>query len=682
MCEIETIPGLSELWRRTTGDKRIRVAIIDGPIDVDHDAFAGVELASAGGLWPAEDAFDGPMAAHGTQVASVIFGRHDGPVRGLAPTCAGIGVAAFSDRRRRTSQLDLARAIELAVESGAHVVNISGGELTASGAAEDFLDRAVRLCAERNVLLVAAAGNDGCFCEHVPAALPSVLAVGALDDAGTPLPSSNWGAAYEHQGLLAPGHDVLGAVPGGGVRRSTGTSFAAPIVAGAAALLLSLQVQAGEEPDPLGVRRVLLACVDPCELGDTHLCQRFLAGKLNMRRAMSAVMSEMTPAEAEPEPEVLTEHACACGGGDLPAAPVAVHTGASASEELAALTAAVTAALERLGAASPSGAAIVPSSADAGYRTAVAERQPSRVTLSESASPYVFALGTLGYDFGSEARRDAFKQAMPSVAIADGIRVPANPYDARQIVDYLAGAEPELDGSPRLPHPSDAKALIWTLNMEYTPIYAIEPAGPYAAAVYALLVRFLAGEIEIEHQPGYIERVSIPGRLTDRNVKLFSGQTVPVVEVEQERGLSGWELNALIAIALQTWDALPPAGPDETRRTRLEVERALREFLTRVYYDLRNLGNTSRDRALNFAATNLFQSIFVAQQLGTGMSLDTIGVEKSPFCRPDSDCWDVKLRFFDPENSRRARSVFRYTVDVSDILPVTLGDVRHWSEAG
>ncbi|MCE2673649.1 MAG: hypothetical protein LW635_08605 [Microcystis sp. 53598_E5] len=52
---------------------------------------------------------------------------------------------------------------------------------------------------------------------------------------------------------------------------------------------------------------------------------------------------------------------------------------------------------------------------------------------------------------------------------------------------------------------------------------------------------------------------------------------------------------------------------------------------------------------------------------------------KSPFCRLDSDCWDVQLKFFDPENSRRARKVFRFTIDVSDLIPVTLGEVRSWS---
>jgi hypothetical protein len=62
------------------------------------------------------------------------------------------------------------------------------------------------------------------------------------------------------------------------------------------------------------------------------------------------------------------------------------------------------------------------------------------------------------------------------------------------------------------------------------------------------------------------------------------------------------------------------------------------------------------------------------------MALDTIEVERSPICRQDSDCWDVKLIFFNPEKQFEvARKVFRFTVDVSDVVPVLVGDVRQWS---
>lgn len=112
------------------------------------------------------------------------------------------------------------------------------------------------------------------------------------------------------------------------------------------------------------------------------------------------------------------------------------------------------------------------------------------------------------------------------------------------------------------------------------------------------------------------------------------------------------------------------------------LRRALGSFLNRVYYyDLRNLGQLAGDHALNFSVTNAFQAASTfADAIATGMELDSIELEKSPFCRLNSDCWDVKLKFFDPENSHRAKKVFRFTIDVSDIIPVTLGQVRFWSE--
>jgi len=64
---------------------------------------------------------------------------------------------------------------------------------------------------------------------------------------------------------------------------------------------------------------------------------------------------------------------------------------------------------------------------------------------------------------------------------------------------------------------------------------------------------------------------------------------------------------------------------------------------------------------------------------GHSRQLAKIAVEKSPFCRLDSDCWDVKLAFFDPENDQRAWRVVRYTIDVSDVMPVTIGDPKAWA---
>lgn len=104
--------------------------------------------------------------------------------------------------------------------------------------------------------------------------------------------------------------------------------------------------------------------------------------------------------------------------------------------------------------------------------------------------------------------------------------------------------------------------------------------------------------------------------------------------------------------------------------------------MNRIYYDYQNLGTTPQERALNFSATNAFQSsVAIASAAGGQRVLDSISVEKSPICRPDSDCYDVKLSFFDPENNQRSNRVFRFTIDVSHVIPVTIGQVRSWSQS-
>ena len=279
-----------------------------------------------------------------------------------------------------------------------------------------------------------------------------------------------------------------------------------------------------------------------------------------------------------------------------------------------------------------------------------------------ASSQLVYALGTLGYDFGSEARRDTFKQLMPPFDLGGGTMVPANPYDARQMADYLASDI------------SEARSLIWTLNIELTPVYAIEPKGPFAREAYLALQELLAGQIQPSSSNTYIERVSIPGVLSGRTVRLFSGQVVPVIEPQSTRGIYGWKINNLVQAAFAQVQAAEGDADEEAMR------RTLDSFLNRIYYDLRNLGTTSQDRALNFAVTNAFQAAATfSEAVAEGMELDSVSVEKSPFCRLDSDCWDVKLKFFDPENSRRAKKIFRFTTDVSDLIPVTLGDVKSWS---
>jgi len=131
---------------------------------------------------------------------------------------------------------------------------------------------------------------------------------------------------------------------------------------------------------------------------------------------------------------------------------------------------------------------------------------------------------------------------------------------------------------------------------------------------------------------------------------------------------------------------------DEVGRARTDtagetIRLAVRSFIDKIYYELRNLGQSAPDRALNYAGTNVFQlaqsivDATLAARDVPGPSnnlyvMDTIEVVKSPYCRMDSDCWDVKVTFFDPEEVRRAKKVLLYTIDVSDVMPVSLAPVH------
>ena len=273
------------LWDESLGNPSVCVAVVDGPVDQSHPCFDGANLIRLPTLISGV-ADQGSASQHGTHVASIIFGQHDSPVRGIAPHCRGLIVPVFTDGREGglapCSQIDLARAITQAVEQGAHVINMSGGQLAASAESDQLLANAVRLCQENNVLIVAAAGNDGCDCLHVPAALESVLAVGAMDAQGNPIGFSNWGEAYQNQGILALGENILGAIPGGGTAAKTGTSFATPIVSGIVALLLSIQLQRGEKPDPHAIRDAILQSALPCNQPRSVDSRRCLVGTLNI----------------------------------------------------------------------------------------------------------------------------------------------------------------------------------------------------------------------------------------------------------------------------------------------------------------------------------------------------------------------------------------------------------------
>ena len=130
---------------------------------------------------------------------------------------------------------EVAQAILDATAAGAKVINLSFG--TAQVITSHILSDAINEAVHAGVILVGAAGNDGNNIPHFPAASPGVISTSALAADDTTLASfSDWGPWAD---VAAPGQDIVGPLPGGLYARWAGTSMAAPVVSGQAALVLS-----------------------------------------------------------------------------------------------------------------------------------------------------------------------------------------------------------------------------------------------------------------------------------------------------------------------------------------------------------------------------------------------------------------------------------------------------------
>ena len=633
--DMASLPGLPELWKATHGLPDICIAVIDGAIDYSHDCFKKASLKPADGNAPLQFSPNDLAFQHGTAVASIIFGGHHSAVKGIAPHCKGIGIAVFREAGGKPvpcPQLDLARAIQAAAEAGAHIINISGGEFSQSGKADRLLSDTIENCIKQGILIVSAAGNDGCACLHVPACEQNVLAVGAMNETWQPLPFSNWGSAYRHNGLLFPGNKIVAAFPGNGITQKTGTSFATPIASGIAALLMCLQVKNKSSPNSQQVFEALLRTAIRCDPGTTPDCEKTLAGRINLPAAMEYILhasiNRKTKGEHNmqlTETTVLPSDLELSGNHESPEAPVMeTHSeGVNPSH---------CSCQKKPGETTPP----------------KAENETGCGCGGKKPPAIVYAIGSIGHDFTSEANRDALSQMMNGNA--------ANP---EALLDFLSTT------------PEAAEDVIWTLNLDATPVYTLYPFGSFAATAFDRILDAYRAQLA-----GQVNRVSIPGTIAGK-AKIMSGQELPVI-VPRAQGIYSWSTEALLTATL---GAAPETGDvAEVRAWNNRAEGVL-NFLDRVYYELRNLGVTSQDRAINYAATNAYQVGAVFERAANDrLELDTIDVERSPVCRPGSDCWDVKLVFFNPaRRMEQARKVYRFTVDVSHVIPVTVGAIRSWN---
>ena len=134
---------------------------------------------------------------------------------------------------------ELATAITDAIGAGAKVINLSAALTNPSSRGEHQLEQALDYAAQRGVLVVAAAGNQGTVGSSAITRHPWVIPVVACDLQGRPTAESNLGSSIGRWGLAAPGENIVSLGTDGKPQTSAGTSAAAPFVTGAIALLWS-----------------------------------------------------------------------------------------------------------------------------------------------------------------------------------------------------------------------------------------------------------------------------------------------------------------------------------------------------------------------------------------------------------------------------------------------------------
>lgn len=221
------------VWGDSTGAS-IKVAVIDTGISLSHPDLASRVRGGYNAISSTKSANDDN--GHGTHVAGII-GAIDNSI-GVIGAAPNVDLYAVKVLNRNGSGYvsDIIEGIDWAIQNGMQIINMS------LGATQDILSfhLAVQRAKNSGIVLVAAAGNDGGAVNY-PAVYDEVIAVSASDSSDN---LAGWSSRGPQIDLAAPGVSIFSTYKGSSYATLSGTSMAAPHVAGTAALLLATPVQA------------------------------------------------------------------------------------------------------------------------------------------------------------------------------------------------------------------------------------------------------------------------------------------------------------------------------------------------------------------------------------------------------------------------------------------------------
>ena len=260
---------LADVHRLVKGNNVV-IAVIDSEIDAGHPDLAGVVAQRFSAVGAPEQPHP-----HGTGMAGAISSHQK--LIGIAPGARLLAVHAFSSKAAsaESTTFQILKGIDWSVLQGARIINMSF-----AGPRDPSMALALKAAFDRNVVLIAAAGNAGPKSPPLfPGADPNVIAVTATDVDDKLFPGANRG---KYVAIAAPGVDILVPAPQDAYQLTTGTSVASAEVSGVVALML----QRNPNLRPADVRRILTSTAR--RLGTAARDDNFGSGLVDPLKAIAA----------------------------------------------------------------------------------------------------------------------------------------------------------------------------------------------------------------------------------------------------------------------------------------------------------------------------------------------------------------------------------------------------------
>lgn len=270
-------------WAATTGDRNVVVAVIDSGVNPNHPDLK--ENLTSG--WDFLDDTDSmtDLTGHGTHVSGIIGAVANNHV-GVAGIAWDVTIMPVRVTRLVAPSVEaIAAGIAYAVDNGADIINLSL-QVTAD---LPPIREAIEYADVHGVIIVAAAGNYGPGPTQYPANYEPVIGVGSASPWGGSV-LSEFSARGEGVQLIAPGEQIWSTNHVSSYVTSSGTSMAAPVVSGVAALMLANGIDPADVPDVL--YRTAIRIGDP----ETNIDDRHTYG-WGLVNAYAAVMG-VDPAAA------------------------------------------------------------------------------------------------------------------------------------------------------------------------------------------------------------------------------------------------------------------------------------------------------------------------------------------------------------------------------------------------